>query len=811
MLPYKYNDYGFVFSGPIWIPHVFNGKNRFFFMVNDEWYSQVSFSESARTQPSAAILGGNFSQYTTKAGGAVIPIYDPATGNPDGTGRTQFPGNVIPPGRIDPISQKFISLYSAPAQNSSLTNNYTYLTDASDKHDGFNVRGDFYQSAKSQFAFRFSNGRETNPSAGFTTSGGTVGSNIITTYYQYMGSHTWTISPTVVNVATFGWTNFYNSLGLYSQGVDDDVSKLGIPGLAPGISQTWGIPAASFTGDIFSGLGDSTDGPYVTTDPDISINDNVSWVHGKHSVDLGFEYERQTFNELGNQFSRGNFTFQANATAKVNSPGVLASGTGSGFADFLLGQLWTTTYAVQIAQANYKRNVEAAYIDDNYKITPKLSIQAGLRYELTPPWYDTQGNEFMVDLQTNNSPIDPPVSGVEPQNLQPPFIREGNCSNAYQGINIRWTQGSTNNPTNPNSLVNPGPICANGDYPNSLMETDYTDFAPRVGVSFSPNSTIVIRSGFGVYYDHDTANARFDMARNLAGRVTNTSGGGAFGQTTINWSNAVAGGGVANVPPPYSFSMAYNHRTSYSQVWMLDIQKQLGQNWQLEAGYMGSKSGHLFGFRNANYSIPFGLLGPAGYYPAGQTTGTCTATAVQLVAGLRAIQDRTPYPNYGVVQLVHDEGIATYNAFSFQVNKHFSRGFNLVSSYTFAKSLDDTSGIRTQSSKLFPQNDLCITCEYGPSDFDVKHRVVVSVIYDLPIGPGLLWSPSSKLVNAAIGGWELSASSTLQTGLPYNESYDDDNANTNTIVGGTFPTRPNYVPGQPFVLPNPQQEPMANG
>ena len=104
-------------------------------------------------------------------------------------------------------------MYDAAAQNSSLTSNYTFLTHSKDTHDGFNVRGDFDQSAKSQFAFRFSNGLETNPTAGFTTPGGTVGSNIVTRYYQYMGSHTWTISPTVVNVATFGYTNFFNSLG----------------------------------------------------------------------------------------------------------------------------------------------------------------------------------------------------------------------------------------------------------------------------------------------------------------------------------------------------------------------------------------------------------------------------------------------------------------------------------------------------------------------------------------------------------------------------------------------------------------------
>ncbi len=229
---------------------------------------------------------------------------------------------------------------------------------------------------------------------------------------------------------------------------------------------------------------------------------------------------------------------------------------------------------------------------------------------------------------------------------------------------------------------------------------------------------------------------------------------------TINWDNAVGSGAVANIPPPYSFSNAYRHKTTYSEVWLFDVQKQFGQNWQLQAGYLGSKSDHLYGFRNANYSVPFGLLGADGYNANGSP---------------KSILQRTPYPNYGVIQLVHDIGNANYNAFTFQVNKRFSNGFNLISSYTYAKSLDDTSGIRTQSSQLFPQNDLCISCEYGPSDFDVKHRVVAGLIYSLPIGPGLLYAPSSKIVEAVIGGWQINVLGTLQTGLPFNMGYNDNN------------------------------------
>ena len=116
---------------------------------------------------------------------------------------------------------------------------------------------------------------------------------------------------------------------------------------------------------------------------------------------------------------------------------------------------------------------------------------------------------------------------------------------------------------------------------------------------------MVLRAGYGIFFNHDIANARFDVARNLAGRVTLTSGNGTAGQATINWGNAIVGGGVAVIPPPYSFTMQYDHKTSNSQVYLFDIQKQLGANWMFEAGYMGTTSRHLYGFRNANYSVPY--------------------------------------------------------------------------------------------------------------------------------------------------------------------------------------------------------------
>jgi hypothetical protein len=611
-----------------------------------------------------------------------------------------------------------------------------------------------------QWAFRWSNGNEPNTVSGFPAPGGTVGSTRFTHYNQFMGSNTWTIRPTIVNEARFGYTKFYNSLGTLSQGTNNAVGKLNIPGLNPGAAATWGIPNMSFTGpnDPWSILGDTNDNPYVTTDPVWQLGDNIMWVKGKHTLHVGFAYEHHTYNELGNQFSRGVFDFHNDATADFTTGKAVG---GSALADMLLGDLYDTTYAVSIAYANYVRNVESAFVDDTYKIAPNLTLSMGLRYELIPPWYDTLGNEFIVSLA--NSLLYPTIAN-EPQSTWPFFVREGNCTNAYQGINVRWVDSSGN-------PVSPAPQCSNGQFPNTLMQTDYTNWAPRLGLSYAPTGRTVIRAGFGMFYNQDIANARFDIARNLAGRVTVTRA--QPGVPSLFWSNAVGGGGsLATIPPPYGYTMQYDHKTSYNPQYLLDIQRQVGQNWSFEVGYLGSLSRRLYGFRDVNQPIPYGYVGSGSSTP---------------------INSRKPYPNYGFIQVVHDIGVGNYNAFSFKATRRYSNGLNVIASYTFSKSLDDTSGIRVQQSLLFPQNSLCVVCDYGPSDFDVRHRVSAAVAYDLPVGKGKLWAPSNKFVDGVLGGWQISTIATLQSGTPFTVQTGFDNSST--ALGGYPVDRPDVVAG----------------
>jgi hypothetical protein len=195
----------------------------------------------------------------------------------------------------------------------------------------------------------------------------------------------------------------------------------------------------------------------------------------------------------------------------------------------------------------------------------------------------------------------------------------------------------------------------------------------------------------------------------------------------------------------------------------LNIEQQVGQNWSFEAGYQGALSRHLYGFKNANQATPYGYIG----------TGTSSSVA-----------SRTPFANMGGIQDAHDMGTGNYNAFSAKATHRFSKGLSVIASYTWGKSLDDTSGIRNQGNdNLYPQNSDCITCEYGRSAFDVKNRIVGSALYELPIGPGKLVPVNNKALNAAIGGWQIGGIFTHQTGVVGTPLLGIDNASIASPFG----------------------------
>jgi len=785
VFPYKWNDYGFELDGAIRIPKLYDGRNKFFFMVDDEWRKIRSTNQGQAVVPTPAEADGNFQGFSTASAGPVT-IYDPATGDANGLGKTPFPNNTIPSNRIAPQSSALLKYLGTSTTPSTGNNNYSYTTQQPQDRQSLTVRGDYIQSQKSQYAFRYSSGNESILSTGLLG----AGSKIVTQYYQYMGSNTMIFTPQLVNEARLGYSHFFNSLGLLAAYTNNVVGGLNIPGLSAGAPSTWGVPAvalgsgpAGTTNSIWgvsgqsNGFGDvGGDGPYVVTDPTTSVVDNISWVKGKHALRFGFEYNRQTFNQLGNQFSRGQFISQPISTAldtKNPSTGKVTLSGGDSLADFLLGDLYQATVAVAVANANYVRNVWSFYGDDTFKVLPNLTISAGLRYELTPPWNDTLGNNFTVDLQV--TPKEGDISTTYTQSEWPIHVRQGNCSPAdvYKGLAINWT-----------TTLGPPPQCSNGLLPNdALLDTQHLNFAPRLGISYSPTSRTVIRTGYGIFYSQDVGNAYFDMARNIAGRVTTTnvdSQSGIYGNSNLTWSNAApgaGGGAIAMLGPGQAYADQLDHKTTYTEQFLLNIQQQAGQDWSFELGYQGAVHRHLYGFLNANVASPYGTIG----------NGAATPVAF-----------RTPFANMGGIQLAHDMGTGNYNALSVKATRRFSNGLNVIASYTLGKSLDDTSGIRNQGNdNLFPQDSRCIRCEYGRSAFDVHNRIVGSALYELPIGPGKLLPIQNKVLVAAIGGWQVGGIFTHQTGVVGTPLLGFDNSSI-AASGGNF-DRPNPTGTSPYL------------
>jgi hypothetical protein len=323
------------------------------------------------------------------------------------------------------------------------------------------------------------------------------------------------------------------------------------------------------------------------------------------------------------------------------------------------------------------------------------------------------------------------------QSRYPVFLRQGKSSgDPYAGLKVRWP-----------SI----PLVQDGRLGNRLVNRDNNDFAPRLGLAWSPNPKWAIRTGAGMFYNQDQGNPRFDVGRNAAGRTRNDDNPDFPAET---WLNGAAGlvGSVANILTPQAFSNKFDRRTPYSMQWLFNVQRELANNLTLEAGYVGSLSHHLESYRGVSAAVP----GP----------GT--------------VASRSPYPNFGLLVLVENGGNGNYNSMGSKLTKRFSNGVTALVSYTWSKSIDETSGIRTSDSDtLFWQNGYCQRCERGLSAFDNRHRLVVSGLYDLPLGKGRKLDIRNRFVDGVVGGWQLGSIVTWRSGFPINPTDGVNRANTN--------------------------------
>lgn len=725
--PFVRNQFGFTLDGPI-------VKDRLFVMSNLEALRERKSIQVVANVAPDAMRSGDFSRSGRE-------IYDPASrvferdaqGNQRAVSAGPFPAQTIPQSRVHPIATKLLEFYPrATVPGDNIFRNY--LRDASRpiNWEQFTQRVDFTESASSAWFGRFSWGDET---ASQLTQFEQQQGRTVTKTYQAMLSNTRTFGAATVNEFRFGYTQFQND-NLFRYANERNVtSELGITGLPVPVRAAWGTPNVGL-GLGLSGFGEPVNGPFVERSHIFQVLNNLAIVKGNHSLKFGGEYRRNRFNELGNAFPRGAFAFDAKATF---DPARRAA-TGHPFGDYLLGESRQSQRILLLPSALLRSNAFAAYVEDTWKITSRLTLNAGVRYEFTPPYHDKY--DAIVNLRIFDPGVGP--DGIRQGTRVPVLMRPGS-GDFYRGVPFRY-----------HDLI---PIQSGGDeLGRELVHKDRNDFGPRIGLAYRPSDKWSIRTGFGLFYSQDIGEVRFDMARNLGARSSYVSDEERPSSNLSNpWASETASArctgwsgfcqGVGSM-----LSNNTNRRTPYVLQWVFDVQRQLDADTTLELDYMGNGGHKLERWRNWNEAVA--RTGPADSRP---------------------LQQRRPWPAYGIMFNVDGVVNSSYQAGSIKLRRRFSKGLTYLAGLTWSKSIDTGSAVRNHAGdSLFPGTSYDLRSWRGLSQFHTGRRAVISLLYDLPFGR----SAGGVALNRFTGGWQLGSIFTFSDGTPLQVGGIGDTRNT---------------------------------
>jgi hypothetical protein len=667
--PYKSNQFGGTFGGPI-------VKNKLFFFASYQELIAHQGQTNVLTVPTALQRQGVLTE------GGQPAIFGPLTGVP-------FPNNTIPATLFDPASQKVANLFPLP-NLPGLANNYVDNTVNRETVPQGDIKMDFLATQNDHIFGRESIAHKDyhSPSPGNMYMMG--GPNSVAQNQNAVLGWDRTISASMVNQARFGFNRFnvVDTANTYGLNVNND---LGIPnGNIPGLPYTTGIAQFNIAG--FSSTGDPgwTNAKRVANIYDYS--DNLSWIHGKHTLKFGASVQRIQSTLTNSQDDpRGIFNFNGNYTSNQG-----AAGTGNPFATFLLGypnfvarDFVNTVPAVRMTFAGF-------FAQDDYRISPKLTLNLGLRWDLfTTP----------VEKHNRQSNFDPTTGSI---------------------------------------------VVADSDNRGPNVDTNYRNWGPRVGLAYSPdNGKTAFRAAYGISYFPDNFGATggtlernfpfFTISRlNTPTPFTpfwTVSGNGLIPPIDVPFMP----GGTLAPPPGFGvFLIARSFKQDQAQVWNFSIERQLGSSMMGSIAYVGTHGVHLYRDLQLNQALP----GPGPIAP------------------------RLPFyaiaPNIPTVDQRNGDGTSHYNALQAKLEKRYSMGLTFLASYTWSKTLDNTTNI------VYPYDD---KLNYGLSQgfklIDVPHTFVFSYSYELPFGrnKSLLSNATGALAHI-VEGWSINGISTFQSGQP---------------------------------------------
>jgi outer membrane receptor protein involved in Fe transport len=666
--PYRRNQFGGTFGGPVI-------HNKSFVFGSYEGSRNRQGSNGAGLMPTLAMRGGDFSAIAA-------PVIDPTTGLP-------FPGNIIPAARIQAASASLLAFYPTPS-NSQLPPNINYYESASSKIDSdhFVARGDHYLGPKDQLFGRFAWERTSNASPSLIPY---FGLNIT---YHDLGvalGETHAFSSNLLNDARIGYTRIAFQFGDINQN-PGIAAQLGIPGVSldPRFA---GIPYVNISG--YPSLGVSPATPFYKTQNSFEYIDDLLYRRNKHSLKFGVDIQREQEQQLVPLFKKGYFIFDG-------------SYTGNAFADFLLGDMGTTIVGAtnDVTAGNLRTTNLFLYAQDDWQVTPRLTLNLGLRYEYPQPPWDRYGKTRNFDLQTVDLFPAPDTPGVP------------------------------------------------------LVNSDKNNFAPRIGFAFRPlnNNNTVIRGGYGIYYNQAEYDAFLFLPYNPPyGGVSSFSGNPIV--PNLTWADPFPAGGQNPSGAPNAYGVDRNFKTGYVQYFSLNAEHQIMKDTKLAIGWVGSKSTNLAKRIDMNGADPSPLpVQPRRYLSQ----------------------------NFSSIPITFSQGKATYNGLTVELERRYAQGLYLTGSYVWSKTLSDVFSAWDYYLASYQDPRCTQTCEKGLASQDVRHRFVVSAIWDLPVGKGHRLLPDLKgPLQYMLAGWEVGAIISAQGGQPQTVNLPGDPLHTGLIYGGS--------------------------
>jgi hypothetical protein len=692
------------------------------------------------TIPTPAMKQGDFS-------GVGVPIYDPnstATGPNGQLTRTPFPGNIIPANRFDPAAAKIMALYPNPNQPYTTygQNDYFVSTPGALNTDGGDMRMDYHMSDKNSLfgSMSWANTYKTNvpPFPGALNGGNFYGNTEedLSRNAQMSFTRVWT--PSIVSETRLGFTRLVTARAGADQNVND-YAKFGIGGYNPTAPNNGGLPQIDL--GRYSQIGSNDWLPSLEYSNVWDFIQNVSITHGSHNFKFGFEARQIRFPFFQVPYPHGEIGFSQNET---QFPSAAFNGiTGNEMASFLLGAVNFGQISTDNFISSWRYGL-AGYAQDDWKVTPKLTINLGMRYEVFSP-------------------------------ISEAFGRQSNL--VYQNLTLDIPRGPDQNAPLPPNFASafPNVTVSRGQVSPFLIPFDLNDWGPRIGLAYRVREKTVVRVAYGIFYGGEENQGGYPnrgeaVPFNESPLLSRPPGITNF-QTNPFFANGFSAGFPTNVfslNAPVQFrSISTDFTASMVQKWNFAIQQELPWQSSIEAAYEGNHQSHSLLQPDFNACPNFPSLNPP----------SCNSLRL--------------YPDIGGISGTASNGFGNYNAFTLNYIKHAGGGLNLTAAYTWSHTLANSGTTLSGSNGFGYLNPLNLATSYSNAAWDIPQALHAGFTWDIPFGKGKTWGSNlNKFADTLLGNWSMDGIWTL------NSSIGPFTLRDNTCEGQWWTCLASVVPGK---------------